>query len=256
MYWKSNNLIVYIICFLKPISIPIIIISNYAPICVNVSIVTQLKYKPSILDNPPPFKQRLKLPRTTRGSWRWIRAWAPTPGELNYCLPYLLTFIILKCVCAFVETFRVLVDGMCEPSLNCTVPVSSSSLSCFFTIVTTNIHFTLSWPLFYLAFLNQLMLISVSKVKCKNSQPFGVVLISILFFNPWFWFSNIMIRPHSVIATDYQVDWILMSHLFQCQSKIKSRERLPRVPHNLHPIHSIITLLQNWNRRVNLIRRR
>ena len=80
------------------------------------------------------------------------------------------------------------------------------SLSCFFAV--TNIHFTLYIHSFVWCIL--------------------------------YWISCLGLTPHKpVIATDDQVDWILMSHLFQCQSKIKSRERLPRILSNLHLIHCI-----------------
>ena len=48
-----------------------------------------------------------------------------TLGELNYCLPYLLTFIILKCVCVHLKPIPCTRTGCVKPSLNCNVPVSS-----------------------------------------------------------------------------------------------------------------------------------
>lgn len=99
--------------------------------------------------------------------------------------------------------------GCVKPSLNCNVPVSS----------------------FVIMFLC-----------CYKLQIYILLFISTLLFGEYilYWISCLGLTPHKpVIATDDQVDWILMSHLFQCQSKIKSRERLPRILSNLHLIHCI-----------------
>ena len=112
--------------------------------------------------------------------------------------------------------------GCVKPSLNCNVPVSSFVIMFLF---------------------------------CYKLQIYILLFISTLLFGEYilYWILCLGLTPHKpVIATDDQVDWILMSHLFQCQSKIKSRERLPRILSNLHLIHCIHQILSENLQGVNV----